>query len=142
MTDKDELDRRLLPALLDATHSDIEYVCADGAYDFEVCYRAIKKKEARALIPPRSDAVIRGRSPFEQRDENLREIKAKGRKQWKVESTYHKRSLGETAFFRLKRIFSDRLSSRRRDTQTTEAMVRCAALNRMTGLGMPHSYAI
>ena len=27
-----------------------------------------------ALIPPRSDAVIRGKSPFEQSDENLRGI--------------------------------------------------------------------
>ena len=115
---------------------------ADGAYDFEQCYRAIKKKEAIALIPPREDAVIRGKSPFEQRDENVRGIKSKGRKQWKVESTYHRRSLVECAFFRLKTIFSDRLRSRLMDTQTAEARVRCIAMNRMTSVGMPESYAI
>ena len=142
VTDKDELDRRVLPTLLEQTESEIERVCADGAYDFEQCYRAIKKHDAVALIPPRKDAVIRKKSPFEQRDENLRGIRKVGRAQWKKQSTYHRRSLVETAFFRLKTIFSDRLRSRRMDTQTTEALTRCKAMNRMTSLGMPESYAI
>jgi Transposase DDE domain len=142
ITDKDVLDRNALARLLEQTESEVERVCADGAYDFEQCYRAIKKQQAQALIPPREDAVVRGRSPFEQRDENVRAIKSQGRKEWKSESTYHRRSLVETAFFRLKTIFSDRLRSRRVDTQTTEARIRCLAMNRMTNLGMPESYAI
>lgn len=142
LTDKDVLDRNALAGLLEKTVAEVERVCADGAYDFEQCYRAIKKREAVALIPPRKDAVIRKKSPFEQRDENLRGIRKVGRKQWKKQSTYHRRSLVETAFFRLKTIFSDRLRSRRTDTQTTEAMMRCVAMNRMTSLGMPQSYPI
>jgi hypothetical protein len=142
ITDKDLLDRNALPDLLEQTTSEIERVCADGAYDFEQCYKAIKKREAIALIPPRSDAVIRGKSPFEQRDENLRGIRQPGRKQWKVESTYHRRSLVETAFFRLKTIFSERLRAKRMDTQAAEARVRCLAMNRMSMLGMPQSYAV
>jgi DDE family transposase len=140
--DKGVLDRHALSELLKQTEGEIEFVCGDGAYDFEQCYRAIKEHEARALIPPRKDAVIRGKSPFEQRDENRRGIHKKGRKQWKQESTYHRRSLVETAFFRLKTIFSDRLRSHRTDTQATEAIVRCLALNRMSKLGMPQSYAV
>ena len=142
LTDKDILDRHALAGLLEQTAAEVERVCADGAYDFEQCYRAIKKRQAVALIPPREDAVVRGKSPFESRDENVRAIKSQGRKQWKQESTYHRRSLVETAFFRLKTIFSDRLRSRRTDTQTTEARTRCLAMNRMTSLGMPESYAI
>jgi Transposase DDE domain len=142
LTDKDVLDRNALSGLLELTTSRIERVCADGAYDFEQCYRAIKKKEARPLIPPRSDARIRGKSPFEQRDENLREISKKGRKRWKRESTYHRRSLVETAFFRLKTIFSEKLRTRTMQAQRAEALIRCEALNRMSGLGMPQSYAI
>lgn len=142
ITEKDVLDRNALAGLLTQTTGEIERVCADGAYDFEQCYRAIKQRKAIALIPPRSDAVIRGKSPFEQRDENLREIRKGGRKQWKRESTYHRRSLVECAFFRLKTLFSDRLRARRTDTQTTEARLRCVALNRMTSLGMPESYAV
>ena len=136
------LDRNALSGLLEQTASTIERVCADGAYDFEQCYRAIKQQEAIALIPPRSDAVLRGKSPFEQRDENLREIRTLGRKGWKRESTYHQRSLVETAFFRLKTIFSDRLRSRTIERQTAEAEIRCLAMNRMTKLGMPESYAV
>jgi Transposase DDE domain len=142
LTDKDILDRNALPGLLEQTEIAVERVCADGAYDFEQCYRAIKNRQAIALIPPREDAVVRGKSPFEQRDVNVREIKSKSRKAWKRESTYHQRSLVETAFFRLKTIFSDRLRSRRADTQTTEARTRCMAMNRMTSLGMPKSYVI
>jgi transposase len=142
ITDKESLDRNALAGLLEQTEGLIERVCADGAYDFEQCYKAIKKREAKALIPPRSDAVIRGKSPFEQRDENLRGIRKLGRKGWKRKSTYHRRSLVETAFFRLKTIFSERLRSRRTETQKTEAMTRCVAMNRMTTLGMPQSYPI
>ena len=141
-TDKDLMDRNALPGLLEQTTSEVERVCADGAYDFEQCYRAIKRRGARPLIPPRSDAVIRRKSPFEQRDENLREIRKLGRKAWKRESTYHRRSLVETAFFRLKTIFSDKLRARRMDAQSAEAIVRCLAMNRMTKLGMPQSYTI
>jgi Transposase DDE domain len=83
ITDKDLLDRNAIAGLLEQTTAEIERVCADGAYDFEQCYRAIKKRQAVALIPPRSDAVIRGKSPFEQRDENLRGIRKLGRKGWK-----------------------------------------------------------
>ena len=142
ITDKDALDRWTLPALLEQTAGQIEKVGADGAYDFEICYRAIQERQAQALIPPRSDAVLRGKSPFEQRDENVRAIGRQGCKGWKKRSGYHKRSLVETAFFRLKTLFSDRLRSRRRDNQATEAMLRCVALNRMTALGMPKSYTI
>jgi IS5 family transposase len=142
LTDKDALDRNTLPVLLQQTAAEFKAVCADGAYDFEQCYRAIKQHEAVALIPPRRDAVIRGKSPFEQRDENLRGIAEHGRKQWKKTSGYHQRSLVECGFFRLKRVFSDRLRARRVDTQAAEVTLRCAALNQMTSLGMPQSYAV
>ena len=142
LTDKDALDRNALPALLQQTAAGFKAVCADGAYDFEQCYRAIKEHKALALIPPRRDAIIRGKSPFEGRDENLRGIRRRGRKQWKQQSGYHQRSLVECAFFRLKMVFSDRLRARRADTQTAEAMLRCVALNRMTSLGMPDNYAV
>ena len=142
ITDKDLLDRNALSDLLEHTEAELEYVCADGAYDFEQCYRAVKKREAKALIPPRSDARIRGKSPFEQRDENLREIRRLGRTGWKQKSTYHRRSLVETGFFRLKTIFSDKLRARSTDNQTTETLMRCLAMNRMSNLGMPQSYAV
>lgn len=45
--------------------------------------------------------------------------------------------LTETTMFRLKTIFGNELSARLLETQTTQALVRCVALNKMTHLGMP-----
>ncbi len=97
ITDKDLLDRHAMAGLLEQTESAIERVCADGAYDFEQCYQAIQKRGAVALIPPRTDAVIRAKSPFEQRDENVRAINSRGRREWKTESTYHREHLSQRA---------------------------------------------
>jgi ribosomal protein L10 len=78
ITDKDLLDRNAMAGLLEQTEAKVARVYADGAYDFEQCYRAIKQKQAIALIPPREDAVVQGKSPFEARDENVCE----GLKAW------------------------------------------------------------
>ena len=45
----------------------------------------------------------------------------------------------ETAVWRLKALFGDRLRGRRFATQATEVFLRGAALNRMLALGMPDS---
>ena len=76
------------------------------------------------------------------RDENLRRIRKVGRKRWKQESGYHRRSLAETAMFRVKTIFGSYLQARKLPQQKVEAKVKCAALNRMTHLGMPDSYRV
>jgi hypothetical protein len=73
---------------------------------------------------------------------NVREIKKIGRKQWQKVSGYHKRSVVEGAVFRWKRIFSEKLKARLAETQKIEAELGCLALNRMTKLGMPESYAV
>jgi hypothetical protein len=51
-------------------------------------------------------------------------------------------SLAETTMFRFKTIFGDRLSARLLETQITQAAICCAALNRMTHLGMPDTYKV
>ena len=42
---------------------------------------------------------------------NLRRIRQVGRAAWKRESGYHRRSLAEPSMFRLKTIFSDRVTA-------------------------------
>lgn len=142
LTDKEALDRNVLPALLQPTETGSEAMGAEGAYDFEQCSRASRQAGAVALIPPRRDAVIRGKSPFEQSDENLRGIRKRGRKGWKKMSGYHQRSLVACAFFRRRTLFSDRVRSRRAERQITEARIRCGAMYRMWSLGMPRCYAL
>jgi IS5 family transposase len=132
----------------------LQQVSGDGGYDFMTCHRDIAQRGARAVIPPRRNACPNTRGETPQRDAHLRHIQALAgyskshkrqelaRQQWKEETGYHRRSLVETAVFRLKHIFGDKLSSRGFDAQANEVLVRCAALNRMTHLGMPQSYAI
>ena len=55
---------------------------------------------------------------------------------------YHRRSLVETAFFRLKTLMGNTLSARQFQAQANELFVRCAVLNRMTQLAMPQSYLL
>lgn len=121
---------------------------ADGAYDKRKVYDALNEHspDVEILIPPRKNAHIwqHGNSKEERlkRDENLRYIRQHGRQQWKDDSDYHMRSLAETIIFRLKTIFDDKLSARLLETQSSQALIRCLALNRMTHLGMPESYLI
>jgi IS5 family transposase len=139
-------DSQLLPDLLEQVADELSQVSADGAYDSRNCYDAIREREARAAIPPQKRAKIwqHGNTKAERhiRDENLRAIRQKGRREWKRESNYHRRSLAETAVFRVKMIFGERVSARSFDGQAAQLLVRCAALNRMTHLGMPDSYAV
>jgi len=135
-------DPKVLPRLLEQLEGEVERVYADGAYDSRECYRAINKKRAQPIIPPRKGSTTWKDKYLEDRNSNVEGVKKLGQKEWKKEAGYHLRSLVETAFFRLKWIFSERLRGRREDTQKAEAKIRCLALNRMTELGMPDSYKV
>jgi hypothetical protein len=139
-------DSELLPDLLEQVEGTLSQVSADGAYDSRNCYDAIRRRAARAAIPPQKRAKIwrHGNTKAERhlRDENLRAIRRTGRARWKRESGYHRRSLAETAVFRVKIIFGERVRARSFEGQAAQLLVRCAALNRMTHLGMPHSYKL
>ena len=145
-------DKEALPELLQQVAEPLAQVSADGNYDYISCYEVLQKTGARATIAPRRNARIWGNGQVNERDTNLRRIqelqgrKRKdtewGRKQWKKESGYHRRSLVETGVFRLKTIFGEKLSARSEEAQDVELLLRCAVLNQMTSLGMPDSYAL
>jgi hypothetical protein len=142
ITNRDVVDPRVLPCLLKEVEGQIERVTADGAYDSRECYKAIYKRGAQAIIPPRQGSTLWEDEYLKGRNENLRGVRKLGVKGWKRKSGYHRRSLVETAMYRLKTIFADKLRSRRVERQETEVRIRCRAMNRMTQLGMPESYAI
>ena len=142
-TTNDLGDKQVIGDLLDQVEERITKVTADGGYDYATCYEEIAKRKARAVIPPRRTAKMNPQDErFRARDSNLRQIRKLGRKKWKKKSKYHRRSLVETGFCRIKTIFGEKLSARKFENQATEMFVRCAALNRMTHLGMPKSKAI
>lgn len=139
-------DAEALPDILDGIDDKIAQVSGDGAYDQRKCYEAIRRRNAKATIPPRKGAKIwrHGNAKVERhnRDDNLRRIRQVGRKTWKRESGYHRRSLAETTMFRFKIVFGGKLSSRSFENQAVELFLQCAALNRMIGLGKPVSVPI
>jgi hypothetical protein len=136
-------DAEAVPSLLEQVDNAVGGVGADGMYDRRAVYEAVERRGARAVIPPRRDATIQRHGntcgPRLARDENLRRIRRIGRAAWKEESGYHRRSLGETAMFRMKVLFGSGVSSRRMAQQATEVGIRCRSLNVMTHQGMPQS---
>ena len=142
ITNKDVVDPRGLPRLLQQIEAPVARVYADGAYDARGCYKAIHEIKARAIIPPRKGSVPWKDEYLVDRNANLRQVEKLGARGWKRKAGYHRRSLVETAIFRLKTLFTDRLRAREVERQRTEVMIKCRALNRMTELGMPQSYAV
>ncbi len=135
-------DGEVLDGLLNQIEDDIEQVTTDGAYDHRHCYDEITERGAKPVIPPRKDAVIwqhgNRNAPPHPRDQNLRYIRKHGRKKWKHDSGYHRRSIAETTMFRFKAIFGGNLRSRRFDNQTAELLIKCAAL---TSFAAPKVFA-
>jgi transposase len=142
VTGRDSGDAEVLPEVLEQVAVPIKQVSVDGAYDTERSYRTIEAHGAVAVIPPRENAVVNEGPQWAARNVTMERVVEIGRAAWKEESGYHRRSLAETAVFRLKTLFGERLSSRREERQRTEGAIRCAALNRMTHLGMPDSFKI
>ena len=148
LTGNNTSDDAVVKAMLAQIEQTLLSCAADGAYDKRRVYDALNlhSPQVEILIPPRKNAHIwqHGNSKEERlkRDENLRYIRKYGRQHWKEDSGYHIRSLAETIMFRLKTIFGDKLSARLLETQTSQALIRCLALNRMTHLGMPESYLV
>jgi hypothetical protein len=138
-------DSLVLPTLLEQIPGRVHQVSGDGAYDTRACYEAARRRGARVAIPPRRNAV-----PWEQnadasarmRNKNLRLVRMYGRYEWRVSSGCTRQSLAENSFSRFKALFGGRLAARRPDNQYVEVMVKCTALNRMTGIGMPESIRV
>jgi len=139
-------DSQILPDLLAQREEELVQVLGDGGYDRRNCYEAIRARQAHATIPPQHNAKIwqHGNTKAERlaRDENLPRIHQIGRAAWKQECGYHRRSVAETVMFRLKTIFSERVTACGFAGQATQMLVRCAALTRMTQLGQPDSYRV
>jgi hypothetical protein len=148
LTENNVSDADMVKPLLEQIDQPIDHFAGDGSYDKRKVYNNLNQHapQAEVLIPPRKNAHIwqHGNTHGERlkRDENLRSVRKLGRKVWKESSGYHMRSLAETTMFRFKTIFGDRLSARLLETQITQAAICCAALNRMTHLGMPDTYKV
>jgi len=143
-------DDQMLPRLIKGSPGSVREVIADGAYDTRKCHQAIRKRGAKPVIPPRKTARIEP-SPtkdWHERNEAAKLIQylggdpvAKGiwKKATGKATGYHRRSLVETAMYRLKQLTGPNLYSRHRKAQASEVFIKLLHLNRLTALGMPAS---
>jgi len=129
--------------LLDQIDSPVDSFAGDGAYDQWKVYNRLAKNAIEPIIPPRRNAKIKqhGNStkPPLPRDEAIRAIRSTGRKEWKRTAGYHRRSLSETAMYRMKTCLGQGLKNRVLENQQAEARLRCKILNQFTRLGLPDS---
>lgn len=141
LTSKRRDDADLVPEILAQIDPPVAKLYGDGAYDKWKLYEVLEREEIMPVIPPRRTASIRRHGncagqPLP-RDEAIRAIRRVGRRRWKEEVGYHRRSLVETSISRSKRAFGPRLKNKRFENQKTEMRLRCKLLNRFTHLGLP-----
>lgn len=141
LTENSGHDADQVEPLLQQIPGKIRKFYGDGAYDPWKVRHALATRNTEAIIPPRRDAKIKqhgnsGQPPLP-RDEAIRTIRRLGRRAWKRRVGYHRRSLSETAMYRMKCCFGDHVKNRLLPNQRTEARVRCKILNKFTQLGLP-----
>lgn len=143
LTENSGHDADQVEPLLERSPRRVNKFYGDGSYDKWKVYEALRKRGIEPIIPPQHNAKIKqhGNVAAERlpRDEAIRDIRRLGRSKWKQEIGYHRRSLSETAMYRLKTITGDSLKNRRLANQQAEARIRCKILNRLTQHGMPDS---
>lgn len=134
-------DAEVLPSLLKQTRRKILEISGDGAYDTRDCHAAIRIKRAFALVPPREGAAFWERGHPRNLAVGCQKLNGSN-KHWKKRYGYHKRTLSETAMYRLKQLLGGRLSLRNYNAQVGEIYTMIKALNKLTGLGMPKTCRI
>lgn len=143
--ENNEADCEVVPKMREHLPKSIRKSYGDGAYDKNPCYREFDRLGIKPIIPPQRGAVLHNllKEPWmKARNDEVRAIAGLGnddeaRKIWKKLVGYHRRSLGETGFYRWKTVFGGEVKARKIPNQRGEIYAKSKALNRMTGLGMP-----
>jgi hypothetical protein len=141
LTENSGHDADQVQDLLDQIPVPVDTFYGDGGYDKWKVYGKLADEEIQPVIPPQHNAKIKqhgnaSAAPLP-RDEAIRAIRRQGRKAWKKNVGYHRRSLSETAMYRMKCCFGNMLKNRALKNQRTEARIRSKILNRFTHLGLP-----
>lgn len=149
LTSNGEDDAEVGVRFLDEIPGIIAHVWGDGAYDDQKFRKKVSLKGGKSLVPPPRNGTYKGTSEEwqQQRDHSILEIlglggEEEGRKLWKKLTGYHKRSLVETAFSRIKRLFGPHLKAKVFCNQKVESQIKCLIINKMNCLGLPESELI
>lgn len=152
ITDSSFQDGNCLPDLINQIDRKIGQITADGAYDKLACYKKAYEVGATPVFPPQHNASVQAnkykKNPaLVARDQTILSIgrgadRVERLRAWKVKNNYHRRSLVETAMFRMKSIFGWQVRSKCFKNQVTDLLIRCRAINKMNTLDLPLSEPI
>lgn len=145
LTDNKESDGEAMLEMADYFPETVERGYGDGAYDKSPCYQKLHDQGIKGVFPPQKGAILHDLSKepwMKDRNAAIEMIDECGndeiaRQLWKRLADQHTQSLAETAMYRYKTLFGNRLMSRRLDRQKGETFARSLAMNQMTRLGMP-----
>lgn len=143
LTDNGIDDASMLEPLLEQVPLLISKAAADGAYDRQKVYNYLQQRQIQALIPPRTNAIVwrdkQGNVLEHQRNLAVLTGKDIGLAEWKKQMGYHRRSMAETAMYRLKMTFGERLKSRHFTNQKVEVRIKAKCLNQFSTLTGPQT---
>jgi hypothetical protein len=127
-------DGKAFPKVIQQVKGRPRTVIGDGAYDDRDVRDLIRRKGAKSLIPPPSNAVCHGTDL--ERDKAIQVIRAFGgdkiaKSSWGKLSGYSRRALVETTFSRYKKMFGERAFSRTQERIILENRLKCVLLNKM-----------
>lgn len=141
LTENSRHDADVVADMLEQVQQSVGKFHGDGAYDKWKVHEGLESRNIQPVIPPQRNAKIKQHGNREAeplpRDEAIRSIRRMGRRRWKQEMEYHRRSLAETTMYRVKQTFGSHLKNRLFENQQTETRLRCKILNRFTQLGLP-----
>ncbi len=135
VSDEYTSDSSALPFLIEKSPKSVTKVLADGAYDRSSVREFLTEQKIDPCIPPRRGGILRKEPYMESRNQDILAIRGLGNNEegfalWKKLRLYHRRSLVETAFSRLKSLFGNRLNNKKYQNQKAEIEFRLHALNR------------
>ena len=93
LTGNDIDDAQAVAPLIEGIRVGIKSFRGDGSYDKHKVRKLLTSKAIEQIISPQHNAVVSKKA----RDEAIKRIQQVGRNQWKAETGYHQRSIGEVA---------------------------------------------
>lgn len=132
LTSSKVTDDQVLPRFIKNAPSNTTDFVGDGAYDKRNCYAAALNRKINPIIPPRYDAIEHPNDPvLFVRNKVIQATRSDpiNKREWKKATGYHRRSLSENGFFRLKKIFGHDLQNRKPKGQRVQVALRINLLN-------------
>ena len=105
-------DSEAFPGLIRQTHRKIRSAAADGSYDTRLCHDELQRKKIHALIPPRKGACYWSDEYLDRNRAVANQRLSESNARWKWTTDYNRRSIAETAMYRIKQLFGGTLTLR------------------------------